>query len=158
MMENEKFESGQYFTFRLGTEVYAIDIRKVKEVLEVLKITHVPQSADFKLGVINLRGTIVPIIDLHRKFNLPGYEETINSSIIIVQTVIDDETVTIGSIVDEVEEVIRLEPKRIDDTLKLGSQLKANYISSIGKKGDDFIIILDVENIFSREELLEIEQ
>jgi len=154
MPDNETMESGYFFTFRLGDEVFAIDIRKVKEVVEILKITHVPQSPDYKLGVINLRGSIVPIIDMHRKFELNTFTKTIDSAIVIVETNINDETITIGTIVDQVEEVIRLQPSNIDEALKIGSRLKTNFISGIGKKDDNFIIVLNVENIFSQEELL----
>ncbi len=146
-------ETGQYLTFKLDEELYAIDISKVREVLDFSRVTKVPQTLDFMLGVINLRGSVVPVVDMRLKFGLSMTEKTLNTCIIIVEVEIDGETTILGALADSVQEVLELEPDRIEPPPRIGTRLKTKFIKGMGKRDDRFIIILDIDKIFSAEEL-----
>ena len=146
-------ETGQYLSFTLDTELFAIDIVKVREVLDYTKITKVPRMPDFMLGVINLRGNVVPVIDMKKKFGMPPVEKTVNTCIVIVEISMGGEYLILGALVDSVQEVFELEPDQIEPPPRIGVRLRTEFIKGMGKKGDDFIIILDTDRIFSAEEL-----
>jgi len=107
-------EAGQYLTFKLGDEVFALDISKVREVLDFTTVTRVPQTPDFMLGVINLRGSVVPVVDMRLKFGMSATEATVNTCIIIVEIDIDEETTVLGALADSVREVMEMEPDQIE--------------------------------------------
>ncbi|MBI4979235.1 MAG: chemotaxis protein CheW [Spirochaetes bacterium] len=146
-------ESKQYLTFILDRELFAFEVLKVKEVLEVTRITKVPKTPSFMTGVINLRGGVVPVIDLRLKFEMNGNSHTVDTAIIIVETEFDGEIIIIGALVDAVKEVIRLDSSQIEVPPKVGMNVSGEFIDNIGKKGDDFIIILDSSKVFSKKEL-----
>ncbi len=146
-------ETGQYLTFKLDEELYAIDISKVREVLDFSRVTKVPQTLDFMLGVINLRGSVVPVVDMRLKFGLSMTEKTLNTCIIIVEVEIDGQTTILGALADSVQEVLELEPNRIEPPPRIGTRLRTKFIKGMGKRDDRFIIILDIDKIFSAEEL-----
>ncbi|MEN6442022.1 MAG: chemotaxis protein CheW [Syntrophobacter sp.] len=146
-------ETGQYLTFKLDEELYAIDISKVREVLDFSRVTKVPQTLEFMLGVINLRGSVVPVVDMRLKFGLSMTEKTLNTCIIIVEVEIDGETTILGALADSVQEVLELEPDRIEPPPRIGTRLKTKFIKGMGKRDDRFIIILDIDKIFSADEL-----
>src|SRR5574342_727501 len=102
-------ETTQYLTFKLGDEVFALDITKVREVLDFTAITKVPRTPDFMRGVINLRGSVVPVVDLRLKFGMKATEKTVNTCIIITEVTVDSETTVLGALADSVQEVIELE-------------------------------------------------
>lgn len=149
----DTIKSGQYLTFSLGTDSFAIPIEHVLEVLEVEKITRVPRAIDYMLGVINVRGSIIPIVDLRRKLLLPALEvsdeQTIN--IIILELEIENEKTVLGIVTDMVDQVVTLKENDIDPTPKLGSRLNSRLISGIGKIKNLFLIILDTDYLFSEE-------
>lgn len=151
-------ESGQYLTFVLADEVFAFDITKVREVLEFSKVTRVPQTPDMMIGVINLRGSVVPIIDLRLKFNMPKGDLTVNTCIIIIETVIENDSVIIGALVDSVKEVMDLDQEHIEPPPKIGTKLNTDFIRGMGKLKDQFIIILNIAKIFSSDELTMVQQ
>ncbi|OHD46106.1 MAG: chemotaxis protein CheW, partial [Spirochaetes bacterium GWD1_27_9] len=126
---------------------------KIREVLELVKITRVPRTPNFMAGVINLRGRVVPVIDLRVKFDMEGSENTIDTTIIIVEVNYQEEIIIIGALVDSVKAVVRLEETQLEPPPKIGMNLDLNFIDAIGKKGNDFIIILNVDKIFSAKEL-----
>ena len=99
----------QYLTFKLGEEVYAVDIAKVREVLDFTTVTKVPRTPEFMRGVINLRGSVVPVVDLRLKFGMSRTENTVNTCIIILEVRVDSETTVLGALADSVQEVIDLE-------------------------------------------------
>jgi purine-binding chemotaxis protein CheW len=146
-------DSGQYLTFALSNDFFAIPIEHVLEVLEVEKITRVPRSIDYLLGVINVRGSIIPIVDLRRKLKLPPLEkkeeDTIN--IIILELNIDNEKTVLGMVTDMVDQVVTLNENNIDSTPKLGGRLNRKLIDGIGKIKDMFLIILNTDYLFSEE-------
>ncbi|MBP7460109.1 MAG: purine-binding chemotaxis protein CheW [Candidatus Delongbacteria bacterium] len=143
----------QYLTFKLSNEIYALEIAKVREVLDMTTITKVPQTPEFMLGVINLRGGVVPVIDMRLKFGLDKGQKTVNTCIIIMEVTIDQETTIIGALVDSVQEVLDLEPGQLEPPPRIGTRLKIEFIKAMGKWKKQFIIILDIDRIFSLEEL-----
>ncbi|MCP4756054.1 MAG: chemotaxis protein CheW [Proteobacteria bacterium] len=153
MEEQAAVEVNQYLTFTLEKEVFALDISQVREVLEITKITKVPQTPDMMKGVINLRGSVVPVIDMRLKFGMGEAERTVNTCIIIIEITIEDESAMIGALVDSVKEVIDLDAEHIEPPPKVGTQLNTEFISGMGKQNDQFIIILDIEKIFTMDEL-----
>lgn len=145
--------SGQFLTFKLENDSFAIPIEHVLEVLEVEKITRVPRSKDYLLGVINVRGSIRPIVDLRLKLNLPPLikksEEKFN--IIVLELEIDKEKNVLGIVTDTVDQVIPLKEENIDPTPKIGTRLNRKLISGIGKNNDIFLIILDTDYLFTED-------
>jgi len=147
-------ETRQYLTFTLDGELFALDISKVREVLDYTKVTKVPQMPDFMLGVINLRGSVVPVIDMRTKFGMNKIDRTVNTCIVIVEVTLDNEHVILGTLVDSVQEVFELEPNQIEPPPKIGMRLKTEFIKGMGKKEEKVIIILDIDRVFSTEELI----
>ena len=107
-------ETMQYLTFRLAEEIFALDIAQVREVLDYTQITRVPRMPDFMRGVINLRGSVVPVMDLRLKFGMDGTQRTVNTCIIIAEVVLDGERSVLGALADSVQEVIDLEVSQIE--------------------------------------------
>jgi purine-binding chemotaxis protein CheW len=146
-------QTSQYLTFKLDNEIYAMDITTVREVLNIIQITKVPQMPDFMCGVINLRGGVVPVVDLRLKFGLEEATSLKESCIVIIEIVLDDEETVLGILVDSVQEVISLEPEQIEPPPRIGTRLKTEFIEGMGKKDNEFIIILKTNKVFSTEEL-----
>jgi purine-binding chemotaxis protein CheW len=149
----EATEATQHLTFKLDDEVFAVDISKVREVLEFTSVTKVPQTPDFMCGVINLRGGVVPVVDLRLKFGMQQAEKTVNTCIIIVEVSLDGDSTVLGALVDSVQEVFDFEADQIEPAPKIGTRLNTDFIRGMGKRDDQFIIILDIDKIFSSDEL-----
>lgn len=143
----------QYLTYKLGDEVFAFDISKVREVLDFTTITKVPKTPDFMQGVINLRGSVVPVIDLKLKFGMNRTERTVNTCIIITEVTVDGETTVLGALADSVQEVMELEPDHIEPAPAIGTQLNTEFIKGMGKQNDRFVMILDIDKVFSAGEI-----
>ena len=146
-------ETVQYLTFKLNDEVFALDVAKVREILEVTNITKVPQTPDFMRGVINLRGSVVPVIDMRLKFGMSRTEQTVNTCIIVVEVDLDGDTTILGALADSVQEVVELEPDRIEPAPHIGVKLNTEFIRGMGKIDDHFVMILEIDKLFSSEEL-----
>ncbi|MDD2903061.1 MAG: chemotaxis protein CheW [Syntrophales bacterium] len=146
-------ETGQYLTFQLDEEVFALDISTVREVLDFTKITKVPQTPDFMLGVINLRGSVMPVVDMRLKFGLSKTEPTVNTCIIIVEIELDGEITMLGALVDSVQEVMELDADQIEPPPRIGTRLNTRFIKGMGKQDDRFLIIIEIDKVFSVEEL-----
>jgi purine-binding chemotaxis protein CheW len=146
-------DTRQYLTFQLGEEVFAIGVSNVREILEFTTVTKVPKTPEFMRGVINLRGSVVPVLDMRLKFGLTRTEKTVDTCIIVVEVSFEDENTIIGALVDSVQEVFDLEADQIEPAPKIGTQLKTEFIKGMGKRDDQFIIILDINKVFSSEEL-----
>lgn len=146
-------EATQYLSFTLSEEVYALDISKVREVLDLTSITRVPKTPDFMRGIINLRGSVVPVVDLRLKFGMSETEKTVNTCIIIVETLLDGDTVLIGALADSVQEVFDIDAGQIEPPPKIGTKLEIDFIKGMGKRDDNFIIILNIDKVFSAEEI-----
>ena len=134
--------------FYLGPEEYAVDILKIKEIKLMQEITNVPKAPDFVEGVINLRGDIVPIIDLKKKLNLGAAELNEESKIIVVEI----DTKMVGVIVDEVSEVIEIEDSKLSPPPPIIGGIEAEYLKGVGKLGDRLLILLDLDKILTLEE------
>ena len=143
----------QYLTFTLDKELYAMDIAKVREVLEYTEITRVPRTPEFLRGVINVRGRAVPVVDMRLKFGMTRTEPTVNTCIIISEVELDGESTVLGALADSVQEVFDLEPDQIEPAPRLGARINSEFIDGMGKQGEDFIIILNIDKVFSAEEL-----
>lgn len=146
-------ETNQYLTFTLEGEQYALSVLKVREVLEFTKITKIPRTAAYMKGVINLRGSGVPVIDLRVKFGMQELEASKETSIIVMEVDGTDGNVVIGALADSVQEVIELEPSQIEPAPRFGTKLATDFILGMGKKDDTFIILLDIDKIFSSDEV-----
>ncbi|MBF0184029.1 MAG: chemotaxis protein CheW [Magnetococcales bacterium] len=146
-------ETTQFLTFTLADEVFAVEINRVKEVLEYTTVTRVPHTPPFVCGVINLRGSVVPVMDMRLKFSLPSAARTVNTCIIIIEVIVNDKTTVLGAMADSVKEVMSLEPDQIDPAPRIGAKLRTEFIRGMGKQGDHFIIILDTDRVFAAEEM-----
>lgn len=146
-------ETTQYLTFKLSDETFALDISKVREVLDFTTVTKVPRTPEFMRGVINLRGSVVPVVDLRLKFGMTRTENGVNTCIIITEVTVDGETTILGALADSVQEVIDLDKSGISAPPRIGTKLKTAFIKGMGKQGDHFIIILDIDKVFSSDEL-----
>ena len=138
-----KTATNKYLTFLLDQEFYALSINSVQEVLEYMPITKVPRSQDYMLGVINVRGNAIPVMDLRIKLGLGSAKQTVDTCFVIVELIIDGEQTTIGALVDRVEEVIELEKDDILPPPKMGTKIKYNFIKVLGKKDERFFFILE---------------
>jgi purine-binding chemotaxis protein CheW len=146
-------ETSQYITFKLGDELFAIDVAQVREVLEVSQITRVPAAPACMRGVVNVRGQATPVVDLRLRFSLPQVADTVNTRIIVMELELDGERTVLGGIADSVHEVIELDAGNIEAPPRIAMRWRTDFIHGMGKRGDDFIIILDVNKVFSSDEL-----
>jgi len=153
MSTAEMTETTQYLTYKLGDEVFALDISKVREVLDFTTATKIPRTPEFMRGVINLRGSVVPVMDLRLKFGMKATENTVNTCVIIVEITVDGETMVLGALADSVEEVIDLGQGQIEPAPRIGTNLNTDFIIGMGRQDERFIIILDIDKAFSVDEL-----
>jgi purine-binding chemotaxis protein CheW len=153
MPEAETMEATQYLTFKLADEIFALDIGKVREVLDFTTVTKVPRMPDFMRGVINLRGSVVPVVDLRLKFGMSATEKTVNTCVIIAEVTVDNDTTILGALADSVQEVIDLGAGDISAAPKIGTMLRTEFIRGMGRRDDRFIILLDFDKVFSADEL-----
>lgn len=153
MSKNVTVQSAQYLTFGLHTDQFAIDVSKAREILDYANLTKVPQAPKYMLGVINLRGSVVPVIDMRLKFGLPLKERTKESCCIVVEVNLDGELLTIGTLVDSVSEVVDIRADQIEPPPRLGTKLDNDFIQGMGNLGEKFVIILDIDKVFSADDL-----
>lgn len=146
-------ETTQFLTFRLDEETFAVDVGKVREILDFTSVTKVPQSPDFMRGVINLRGSVVPVVDLRLKFGMSRTENTVNTCVIVMEINLGGETTVVGSLADSVQEVTDLEPDQIEPAPRIGTRLRTEFIRGMGKHDEQFIIILDIDKVFDEDTL-----
>jgi purine-binding chemotaxis protein CheW len=145
--------SSQYLTFKLGDEIFALDVAEVREILDFTSITKVPMTPPFMRGVINLRGSVVPVMDLRLKFSMSETEKTVNSCIIVVEMMMDGDSVVAGVLADGVQEVIDLEPDQIEPAPRMGTKMDTEFILGMGKYNGSFMMILNIDRIFSTSDL-----
>lgn len=145
--------AGKYLTFVLGDETYGLEILKVQEIIGMMNVTHVPRTPAFVRGVINLRGKVIPVIDLRLKFDMEGREDTDRTCIIVVQVVRDSQTVTMGIIVDEVSEVLDIADGQIEAPPALGTAVETQFILGMGKIGQKVVMLLDIDRVLTLTEL-----
>ncbi|MEH6347314.1 MAG: chemotaxis protein CheW [Bermanella sp.] len=143
----------QFLTFELNADVYGIEILNIREIIDFGNITRVPMMPDFIAGVINLRGSVVPVIDLALRFNDKPSVRTKRSSIIIVDIEYEQQNLEIGVTVDVVNEVLDISTNDIESAPSFGTKIRTDFISGMGKVNDQLLVLLDIENILSIEEL-----
>ena len=152
-MSKESTASHQFLTFCLGSEIFAVDVLQVKEILDLGNITRVPQMPEYMLGVINLRGSVVPVVDLRRKFGIASTAQHRDNCIVVLEVDFGGETTVVGALADAVQEVLDLQQDQIEPPPKMGLQLRTDFIRGMGKKDEQFVILLDIDQIFSSDEL-----
>jgi len=145
--------SQQYLTFQLENEIFALEIGRVREILDFEGVTKVPRTPEFMSGVINLRGSVVPVVDMRLKFGMHPTVKTVNTCIIIVEITLDGDTTILGALADSVQEVLDLEKDSIEPAPRIGTRLNTAFIKGMGKRDERFIIILDIDQIFSADEV-----
>ena len=143
----------QYLTFILDGEQFAVDVRETREILDMPALTRIPQSPAEMLGVINLRGAVVPVIDLRRKFAMAGDGQGTNACVIVLEVPTSNGALVVGALADEVCEVIDLDAGQIQPAPKLGSRIRTEYLKGIGQHQERFILVLETARLFRDDEL-----
>jgi purine-binding chemotaxis protein CheW len=148
--------AGKYLTFRLAEEEYGLEILKVQEIIQMQAVTKVPRTPDYVRGVINLRGKVIPVIDLRKKFGLAAVADTEKTCIIVVQLTQGSGKLVMGIIIDEVKEVLDIKAENIEETPSFGSSINTEFILGMGKIGHSVKILLDIDKVMSAKEMSEI--
>lgn len=153
MDERTEVTSSQYLTFIVRDEDFGVEIYKVREVLDLTKFTRVPRMPEYLSGVINLRGNVVPIVDLGLRLGMEPIEKTVNTCIMIMEINVEGEgaPVHIGVLSDAVQEVVDLSLDNIEAVPKMGTKLNTEFIKGMGRQGEKFIILLDIDRLLSSE-------
>jgi purine-binding chemotaxis protein CheW len=143
---------GKYLTFSLAGEEYGISILKVKEIIGMMAVTPVPQTPEYINGVINLRGKVIPVVNLRLKFSMASMEYTERTCIIVVEIVANGRKIAMGIVVDSVSEVLNIKAGEIEDTPSFGTSLNTDYILGMAKSGQGVKILLDIDKVMNDEE------
>jgi len=146
-------DRAQYLTFSLSGGEYAIAVLSVREIIEHEAVTRVPSTPDFVRGVINLRGSVVPVVDLARKFGLPESPVTKRTCIVIVEAASEGERIVMGVLADAVNQVVEFGNGEIEAPPSFGAPVRVDFLKGLGKLGDAFVLILDTDRVLSTEEL-----
>ena len=149
---------GKYLTFTLADEEYGIGILKIKEIIGLMQITTVPQTPEFIKGVINLRGKVIPVVDLRLRFGMDSMDYTERTCIIVVEITGTNGSVQIGIVVDSVSEVLNIRGEDIEDTPAFGAKLNTDFISGMAKTEENVKILLDIDRVLSAQELESLER
>ncbi|MBE9468754.1 MAG: chemotaxis protein CheW [Bacteroidetes bacterium] len=147
-----------YLVFQIGNEFFSTNVGKILGIQEMVKITKVPKTPNYIIGVINLRGNVLPVIDTRIKFGLKETEFTVNTCIVVMEANIDNNTVQIGALVDSVNSVIEIEKGDILPPPNIGGKFQNEFINGMIKDDDKFIILLNIDKIFSSTELINIKE
>jgi purine-binding chemotaxis protein CheW len=145
---------GRYLTFTLAKEEYGVDIMKVKEIIGMMKITAVPRTPAFIKGVINLRGKVIPVVDLRLKFGMESTDYTENTCTIVTEIEKGSGRILVGIVVDSVSEVLQVNREDIDETPTFGVDVDMNFILGMAKIGDNLKILLDIDRVLSAEDVV----
>jgi len=149
---------GKYLTFTLASEDYGIGILKIKEIIGMMPITSVPQTPSFVKGVVNLRGKVIPVVDLRLKFGIPPIDYTERTCIIVVEISGQSGAVKIGIVVDAVSEVLNIKAEDVENTPAFGTRVNTDYILGMAKMGDSVKILLDIDKVLSTQDLVILEK
>ena len=151
-------QPGKYLTFQLGSEVYGLEILKVQEIIGVMNVTRVPRMPEFVRGVINLRGRVIPVVDLRLKFGMADKEYNKRTCIIVVQVSCASKQVTMGVIVDEVSEVLDVRAEQLEGPPSFGASVDTEFLLGMAKVGDKVVILLDVDKVLATAEVALLQQ
>lgn len=156
-MDLEQIEKmNSYLSFKLGEEIFASDVSKVLNILEMVRITEVPQSPPYIKGVINLRGDVLPVVDTRIKFGLSAIEFTKHTCILVMDITLNGESLKIGALVDSVLEVMEIADSKLKPPPSIGDKYKTEFIASMTEFNDQFIMILDVDKVFTTDEIADL--
>jgi len=154
-MSKETIEKvNSFLSFNLGEEEFAAHVSKVLNILEMTKITEVPKSPEYMKGVINLRGTVLPVVDTRIKFGMSPTEYTTNTCIIVMEVNIEGDEVQVGALVDSVQAVLEISDNQIQPPPGIGSKYKSDFIYGMAKVDEKFIMLLDMDKVFSADEVV----
>jgi len=141
-----------FLSFKLGSEHFAINVMKIMEILEIPKITKVPQAPDYLIGVVNLRGGVLPVIDTRIKFGMESTSYTVNTCIVVLNIDVNEENIVVGALVDSVSEVFEIEESQIQPSPTIGSKYHADFIQGMIKEKDQFMMLLNIDKVFTVDE------
>lgn len=147
---------GKYLSFRLQDEQYGINVDNILQIIAIPQITPIPKTPDFVKGVINLRGKIVPVIDLRLRFSLPFRKYNERNSIVVLRIKIENDVVFIGVIVDNVQEVLDIKAANIEDSPTFGVKLDTDYILGMAKLNNKVITLLNIDNVLTNQDLIDL--
>lgn len=147
-------QAGKYLTFRLGAEEYGLEILKVREIIGLMEITKVPKTPGYIRGVINLRGKVIPVLDLRLKFGMETKKYTDETCIIVVEVTSNDGSVQMGILVDAVSEVLDIQSANIEETPKFGGDINTDFILGMGKVKNDVKILLDIDKVLTATDII----
>lgn len=150
----EVFET--YLTFTLGKENFALDVEHVEKILEFQPVTEVPKAPEYMLGVFNLRGEVIPLVDTRIKFGMPRTEITPATCVLVITIVSDGENLKLGALVDNVKEVVKYNTKELLPIPIVGKQKKTEFLNGVLKLNDQFVMLLNADKIFSVDEIVEL--
>lgn len=156
MSEKKSNILDSYLSFELGKEVFAANAGKVINILEMCPITDVPKSPEYMKGIINLRGTVLPVVDLRIKLGMSKAETSATTCIIVLDIAMENETVLVGTIVDAVRAVVEFKGTEMMPPPSIGSKYQSSFITGVVKQDDAFIMVLDMDAIFTTDEILEV--
>jgi purine-binding chemotaxis protein CheW len=156
MEQKNEERTKSYLTFKLGEEEFGAHVSQVLNILDMTKITAVPKSPNYMKGVINLRGTVLPIIDTRIKFSMSETEYTTNTCIVVMDLELDGEPVNIGAIVDEVVSVVDIEESQVEPPPSIGNKYKSEFITGMAKIEERFVMLLDMHNVLNGQEIADI--
>jgi len=145
--------TNSYLTFQLGDERFAVHVSKLLNILELIPITKVPKSHEFLKGVINLRGSVLGVIDIKMKFDFPITDHTKETCILVLEVLIDEDLTEVGAIVDSVHDVIEINEDEILPPLSVGIKFKSEFVTGVIKFNDKFVMVLDMDKLFSINQL-----
>ncbi len=149
-MEEDLKKQKSYLSFRLGEEIFAANVSKVLNILEMTKITKVPKAPAHMKGVINLRGTVLPVIDTRVKLGLSPTDVTVNTCILVLEVDVEGEMLQVGALVDAVSEVLEIESDELLPPPSIGNRFKSDFVNGVYKLNDEnFIMIIDLDKLFS---------
>ena len=148
-----KTETRQFLTFELADELYGIEVRSIREILELQRITRIPQSEEYLLGVMNVRGRVVPVVDLRIKFGLAPIETTVENAIIVLEVATEGRDSLIGVLVDTVDQVIEISTDEIQPAPQVGTTVDGQLLSGMGKQDERFILLIKTENLFTERDI-----
>jgi purine-binding chemotaxis protein CheW len=151
-------KEGKYLTFTLAEEEYGIGILKIKEIIGMMPITTVPRTPEFVKGVINLRGKVIPVMDLRLRFGMKEMEYTERTCIVVVEIEGSSGTVMIGVVVDSVSEVLNIKGEDVEETPTFGSKLNTDYILGMAKMEGGVKILLDIDRVLNEDEIADLEK
>jgi purine-binding chemotaxis protein CheW len=152
-MKESAVKINSYLTFKLQDEIFGANVSKVLNILEMTKITKVPKAPNYMKGVINLRGSVLPLIDTRIKFDMGETTYTANTCILVLDVDMAGESVHVGALVDSVQEVIEIDEASIQPPPSIGTKYKSEFIEGMAKVNDEFIMLLNMDLIFSTDEL-----